>query len=80
MAIDFSDETKQVKQAKTQALTTSNDLKGMLSEKQLDKARQMYLNIRKSFYDQGCSLTRHDKELAEMIRLKILDMMLAEDF
>lgn len=60
--------------------TTSDELKKVLTENQLKKAQQMFFNIRKSFYDVGCPMTRKDKELAELIRLKILDTMLAEEF
>ncbi len=80
MALNFNEEVKQVKNKKIQSLDSSSELKQMLSEKQLDLAKRKYMDIRKSFYDSGCPLTRHDKELAELIRLKILDMMLAEDF
>ena len=80
MAIDFTQEMKQVNSQKIETLDSSIELKKMLNQKQLDQARKKYLDIRKSFFDSGCPLTRHDQELAELIRLKILDMMLAEDF
>jgi len=66
--------------AQSLSVNDSEQLKKALSEKQLKKAKEMYFNIRKSFFDQGCPMTRQDQELAELIRLKILDTLLAEEF
>ena len=80
MALDFSNEMKNVSSVNAKVLKDSTDLKKLLTVGQLKKAQSQNLTIRKSFYDSGCSLTRHDTELAEMIRLKILDTILAEGF
>lgn len=61
-------------------IDSSNDLRKALSEDQLKKAKQMFFNIRKSFFENGAPMTRQDIELAELIRLKILDTLLAEEF
>ena len=79
MALDMSGaKTKQ-----TLSLSSSNsstDLKKVLSENQMKKAKEMYFDIRKSFLQAGAPMTRHDTELAELIRLKIIDTLLAEEF
>jgi hypothetical protein len=80
MALDFSNEIKSVSSEKAKTLNSSTDLKKLLTPEQLKNAQSQYFAIRKSFYDSGCSMTRHDTELAELIRLKILDTILAEGF
>jgi len=62
------------------SVNDSEQLKKSLSDKQLASAKKMYFDIRKSFFDAGCPMTRQDQELAELIRLKILDVILAEEF
>ena len=79
MALDMTGAKKQQVMSTINS-DSSSDLKKALSDKQLDKAKSMYLNIRKSFFDNGAPMTRHDQELAELIRLKILDTLLAEEF
>ena len=77
MALDMSNiKAKQI----TSNANSSSDLKKALTEKQLTKATSMYYDIRKSFASTGSPMTRHDQELAELIRLKILDVILAEGF
>ena len=79
MALDMTNaKTKQVMSKSEDE--SSKDLKLMLSENQLTKATSIYYNIRKAFYDNHIPMTRHDEELAELIRLKILDTILVEDF
>ena len=79
MALDLSNAKRKQIQSKSD-IDSSEDLKKVLSEDQLKKAKQMFFNIRKSFYDSGAPMTRKDIELAELIRLKILDTLLAEEF
>ena len=79
MALNMSQaKTKQVLSVSN--ANSSDDLKKALTDKQVDTAKQMYYTIRKSFADAGAPMSRHDQDLAESIRLKILDIILAEGF
>jgi hypothetical protein len=62
------------------SVSDSDELKKLLTKEQEARAKSQFLAIRKSFLDSGCPMTRHDKELAELIRHKILDVILAEGF
>lgn len=77
--LDMSNAKRKQIQSKS-AVDSSEDLRKALSEDQLKKAKQMFFNIRKSFFDSGSPMTRKDIQLAELIRLKILDTLLAEEF
>ena len=79
MALNMSQaKTKQV--LSVSSANSSGDLKKALTDKQMDTAKEMYYTIRKSFASSGAPMTKHDQELAELIRLKILDVILAEGF
>jgi hypothetical protein len=60
--------------------SNSADLKKLLTEAQTKSAKDKFFNIRKAFLDAGCPMTMDDSELAELIRLKILKVALAEEF
>jgi len=80
MALNFSEgKTKQAND-KIQSAESSSDLKKLMTDKQMDLAARKFYDIRKSFYDSGCPITRHDTELLELIRLKIIDTLLVEGF
>ena len=80
MAMDFTNAKQKQSVEKSLTLDQSSDLKKLMTEKQATYAKKKFYDIRKAFYDSGCPITRHDEELLELIRLKIIDTLLVEGF